>query len=69
MGITSEKNFDCVKFMREARGRIDAATAGMTDEERLHWYKSREYTDPRLAKMAGRMPSQNSASSEESRGN
>ena len=25
------KEFDCVEFMREARKRIDAATAGMTE--------------------------------------
>ena len=56
------KSFDCVKFMREARARIDAATAGMTDAERLEWYKSREYTDPWLAKMAKRMRGQNSES-------
>ena len=48
----TEKSFDCVKFMREARGRIDAATAGMSDVERLEWYKSREYTDPWLAGMS-----------------
>ena len=58
----TEKSFDCVKFMREARARIDAATAGMSDVERLEWYKSREYTDPWLAKMAKRMRCQNSAS-------
>ena len=58
----TEKSFDCVKFMREARARIDAATAGMTDEECLEWYRSREYTDPWLAKMAKRMRDQNSAS-------
>ena len=55
--------------MREARGRIDAATTGMTDEERLEWYKCREYTDPWLAKMARRMSGQDSTYSEESQGN
>ena len=61
---TAEKKFDCVQFMREARGRIDAVTAGMTDDERLEWYRSREYADPWLATMAERMRGQTGASRE-----
>ena len=58
----TEKEFDCVQFMRDARARIDAETAGMTDEERLEWYRSREYTDPWLAQMAQRIRDQSSGS-------
>ncbi len=44
-GHESRNKSDCNRFMLEARGRIDAATAGMTDEERLAWYSSRKYTE------------------------
>ena len=57
---SAESQFDCVGFMREARARIDAATSGMTDQERLNWYRSREYADPWFAKMSRRMRGRNS---------
>lgn len=48
------EGFDCVKFMRDARARIDAETEGMTYEELRNWLDSRHYKDPWLRKMAGR---------------
>ena len=57
---TRQKSFDCVRFIRKARTRINAATASMTDKERADWYKSKEYIDPWLAKMVEQLRDQGS---------
>lgn len=52
------KGFDCVKFMRDARARIDAETEGMPNEEFQNWLDSRQYEDPWLQEMADRARAQ-----------
>ena len=46
------QGFDCVRFMRDARARIDAETEGMANEEFRNWLDSRQYEDPWLQEMA-----------------
>ncbi|MDE2999953.1 MAG: hypothetical protein OXU79_12825 [Gemmatimonadota bacterium] len=50
-----KKNFDCVEFMRRARARITAEIAGMTAEETVEWFNSKQYSDPVLEAMAARI--------------
>ncbi len=50
-----KKKFDCVEFMRKARARITAETAGMTAEETVEWFNSKRYSDPVLEAMAARI--------------
>ncbi len=50
-----KKEFDCVKFMREARARSAARTAHMTIDERIAWFNTRRYSDPALEKLAARL--------------
>ncbi len=50
-----KEKFDCVDFMRKARARITAETAGMTAEETVEWFNSRRYSDPVLEAMAARI--------------
>ena len=57
-GAATEQSFDCVKFMRDARARIDAETKGMTNEEFRNWLDSRQYEDPWLQEMADRARAQ-----------
>ena len=42
----ANKNFDCVKFMREARDRISAEIADMSSGEVVNWFNSRQYAYP-----------------------
>ena len=51
----TKKEFDCVKFMREARARSVAETADMTIDERIEWFNFRRYSDPVLDELAERM--------------
>ena len=51
----TKKRFDCVKFMREARARIDAETAHMTIDEQVEWFNSKRYADPALDVLAARI--------------
>ena len=51
----TKKRFDCVKFMREARARIDAETAHMTIDEQVEWFNSKRYADPVLEELAARL--------------
>ena len=48
----SDKSFDCVAFMREARSRLSQKMNTMSSEEFRHWLRHRKYSDPRLAKLA-----------------
>ena len=48
----TEKSFDCVAFMREARSRLSQKMNSMSGDEFRHWLRHREYSDPRLAKLA-----------------
>ena len=41
-----QKEFDCVKMMREIRDRISAEIAGMTHEELHDWYRAQRCSDP-----------------------
>jgi hypothetical protein len=35
--MSTEKSFDCVRFMREARARVSRELSGMAPEERVRW--------------------------------
>ena len=63
----TKKKFDCVKFMREARARIDAETAHMTPDERVEWFNSKRYDDPVLEEMAARLRQSTQARATDSR--
>ena len=49
---TSLENFDCVRYMREARDRISVETANMGPEDLMRWLRSYRYSDPLLEKLA-----------------
>ena len=51
----TRKEFDCVKFMREARARSAAKTAHMTTDQRIEWFNTRRYDDPVLEELAARL--------------
>jgi len=36
---TTEKSFDCIKFVREQRDRLDATLAGKTTEEVVAYFR------------------------------
>ena len=40
-----EKDFDCLKFAREARARANRECAGMTVEERMEWLANLDFSD------------------------
>ena len=69
---SEEKAFDCLKWTREARDRINAEIAGMSMEEELRWWESRRPTNPVLAKQwetrkpptGGRLPARSRATLE-----
>ena len=48
-----QKSFDCVAYMREARARLSEKMNSMSGEEFRHWLRHHEYSDPRLAEIAG----------------
>ncbi len=43
------KEFDCIRFVREARARINAALEGKSREEQIHWFETRRPQHPGLA--------------------
>ena len=49
---TTDKNFDCVQFMREARDRVSAELEPMTSDERVDWMNSRRFDHPALERLA-----------------
>ena len=51
MAKTKEKDFDCVKWTREARDRIYGETKDMTLAEYRQWLESRRPTQGALAKL------------------
>ena len=54
MNEASAKQFDCVKWTRETRDRINAEIRGMSHEE-MRRYFNRRPTNPILAKFFDRM--------------
>ena len=48
---TRVKSFDCVKWTRETRDRINAEIQDMSHEELSRWFDSRRPTDPFLAEL------------------
>lgn len=48
---TRVKSFDCVKWTRETRDRINAEIKDMSHEELSRWFESRRPTDPFLAEL------------------
>ena len=63
----TKKEFDCVKFMREARARSVAETAHMTIDERIEWFNSKRYSDPVLDELAARIRQSTQAKPTDSR--
>ena len=51
---TRVKSFDCVKWTRETRDRINAEIKDMSHEELSTWFESRRPTDPFLAELYDR---------------
>ena len=47
----TEKKFDAVAMMREARDRLSAEVEGMTLEEELQWLAAQELQDPVLERL------------------
>lgn len=45
------KNFDCIRFVREARARIHEETKHMSAEEFVQWLHSRRPTNPKVAAL------------------
>jgi len=54
----TEKKFDAVAMMREARDRISVAIEGMTLEEELKWLASQELEDAFLKRLRDRVAQQ-----------
>ncbi len=42
----AEKQFDCVQFMRKARERLSVEIAGMSPDEVMQRFNSRQYAYP-----------------------
>lgn len=51
---TNNKEFDCVRTMREIRDRISAEIAGKTPEELADWFNAHRYSDPVLQRFVSR---------------
>ena len=51
---TRVKSFDCVKWTRETRDRINAEIKDMSHEELSRWFESRRPSDPFLAELYDR---------------
>lgn len=48
------EDFDCIRFVREARARIHEETKHMSAAEFVEWLHSRRPTDPKLAALKDR---------------
>ena len=64
----TEKKFDAVAMMREARDTISAKIEGMTLEEELKWLASQELDDPFLKRLRDRAAQQADAADRPSAG-
>lgn len=51
---SKHKSFDSVEMMRAIRDKMSREIDGMTGEQVLNWYKSRQFNDPRLEAMRAR---------------
>lgn len=49
---TATERFDCIRFVREVRARIAEETAGMSNKERIQYFRSYRYEDPVLERLA-----------------
>ena len=49
--IESTREFDCIRFVRKVRARIAEETAGMSNAERVEYYRTYPVTDPRLQRL------------------
>ncbi len=49
---TATERFDCIRFVREVRARIAEETAGMSNKERIQYFRSYHYEDPVLERLA-----------------
>ena len=48
----TQKSFDCVAFMREARSELSEKMSSMSSEEFRDWMRHKEYSDRRRARLA-----------------
>ncbi len=46
------KRFDCIRFVRDVRATIAEETAGMSNKERIQYFRSYRYEDPVLERLA-----------------
>jgi hypothetical protein len=61
MASTATKTFDSVETMRQARRELGERIAGMSGVQLKQWLRSREYSDPRLRRLAERAAQQAAA--------
>lgn len=52
MSRNSNKPFDCVAQMREARDAISAEIEHMSHDELVAWLRSHQYSDPVLKRLS-----------------
>ena len=55
MTTREKKEFDCVKTTREIRDRLSVELAGMSPEDRVQWFNSRDFSDPLLRRLVNRV--------------
>ncbi len=61
MSNPESKAFDCVQSMRQTRDRLSAEIANLTYDELVQWFRSHEYTDPFLRRLAEKAAQQAAA--------
>lgn len=64
----TEKKFDAVAMMREARDKISVEIEGMTLQEELEWLASQELEDPFLKRLRDRAAQQTDTADQPSAG-
>lgn len=55
------KTFDCVQSIRQIRDRLSGEIANLTYDELVQWFRSHQYTDPFLRRLAERAAQQAAA--------
>lgn len=51
MASKAPKDFDCIRFVRDVRARIAEETAGMSNAQRVEYYRTYPLSDPALRKL------------------
>jgi len=61
MSNLKPKTFDCVQSMRQIRDRLSEEIASLTYDELVQWFRSHQYTDPLLRRLAEKAAQQAAA--------